>query len=67
MPQRAHGSGRTRRAAHEALDRRILLDALRDAGGNISAVAKALGLRRRSIHQKMRRLGIAPLRDDRVG
>ncbi len=37
-----------------------ILDALREAGGNRSAAARALGIGRRTLYTKMEKLGIRP-------
>jgi len=41
-------------------EREILRAALREHGGNVSSAARALGLHRQSLQQKLRRLGIDP-------
>ena len=38
-----------------------ILDALREAGGNRSAAARALGIGRRTLYTKMEKLGIHPV------
>lgn len=40
-------------------ERRAVAEALRDEGGNVSAAARNLGVSRQSLHQKVRRLGLA--------
>jgi DNA-binding NtrC family response regulator len=43
----------------ENFERTILTAALREHGGNVSRVARALGLHRQNVQQKLRRLGIS--------
>lgn len=51
----------------ERFEKDILSSALREYGGNISQAARALGLHRQNVQQKLRRLGIATadFKDDR--
>jgi len=50
----------------EEFERRFLLQALREHGGNVSATAEAIGMVRQSLQQKLRELGIraAEIGDD---
>jgi DNA-binding NtrC family response regulator len=53
------GRGIDYREARERLERDYLIDALRRSDGNVSAAARLLGLHRRSLYKKMRRLGLS--------
>ena len=44
--------------AVEALERRMIAEALRDSGGNKQKAAQALGLSRQGLIKKLKRLGI---------
>jgi transcriptional regulator of acetoin/glycerol metabolism len=58
----AAGGGAPRlRAWIEQAETWRILDALREAGGNRSAAARALGIGRRTLYTKMERLGIHPV------
>jgi len=46
------------REAREAAEREQILRALEEAGGNVSAAARALGLERTNLHKRMRALGL---------
>ena len=42
----------------DEVERRVIADALRDSGGNIAETARTLGLTRRGLYLKLKRLGI---------
>ena len=44
--------------AVEALERRMIAEALRESGGNKQKAAQALGLSRQGLIKKLKRLGI---------
>ena len=56
----ANGDPLTLRAWLERAEAWRILDALREAGGNRSAAARALGIGRRTLYTKMEKLGIRP-------
>lgn len=56
----ANGDPLTLRAWLERAEAWRILDALRDASGNRSAAARALGIGRRTLYTKMEKLGIRP-------
>jgi len=56
----ANGDALTLRAWLERAEAWRILDALRDASGNRSAAARALGIGRRTLYTKMEKLGIQP-------
>ena len=56
----ANGDALTLRAWLERAEAWRILDALREAGGNRSAAARALGIGRRTLYTKMEKLGIHP-------
>jgi DNA-binding NtrC family response regulator len=56
----ANGDPLTLRAWLERAEAWRILDALREAGGNRSAAARALGIGRRTLYTKMEKLGIHP-------
>ena len=47
-----------RRAAMEAFHRRYLTQALKDAGDNVSAAARNIGIGRTALHRLLKRYGI---------
>jgi DNA-binding NtrC family response regulator len=51
-------AGRTLAAVVEEVERDLIQDALNDASGNISEAARILGLTRRGLYLKLRRLGL---------
>jgi two-component system response regulator HydG len=55
---RAPAGGRTFAARVHEAERSILEEALREAGGNLSAAARTLGLSRQGFHAKLKRLGM---------
>jgi DNA-binding NtrC family response regulator len=55
-----NGDALTLRAWLERAEAWRILDALREAGGNRSAAARALGIGRRTLYTKMEKLGIHP-------
>jgi len=57
----ADGEAPPLRAWLEQAEAWRILDALREAGGNRSAAARALGIGRRTLYTKMERLGIRPV------
>jgi DNA-binding NtrC family response regulator len=57
-PKRARVPGRTLAAAVEEVEREFIQDALNEATGNISEAARTLGLTRRGLYLKLRRLGL---------
>lgn len=60
LPGRYPGAARGRRLTGlERAERQVLLDALRDAGGDREAAARDLGISRATIYRKLKRLGIA--------
>jgi DNA-binding NtrC family response regulator len=61
----AHLPGTSLAAAVDGLEREIIEAALHQSGGNISEAARVLGLTRRGLYLKLRRLGFeaAPLSD----
>jgi DNA-binding NtrC family response regulator len=56
----ANGERVTLRAWLDRAEAWRILDALREAGGNRSAAARALGIGRRTLYTKMEKLGIHP-------
>jgi len=62
LHQRAIADGErvTLRAWLDRAEAWRILDALREAGGNRSAAARALGIGRRTLYTKMEKLGIHP-------
>jgi DNA-binding NtrC family response regulator len=56
----ADGERVTLRAWLDRAEAWRILDALREAGGNRSAAARALGIGRRTLYTKMEKLGIHP-------
>jgi transcriptional regulator of acetoin/glycerol metabolism len=44
--------------AREALELKMIVDALEQTGGNISAAARDLGVQRKTLHRKIELLGI---------
>jgi DNA-binding NtrC family response regulator len=56
----ANGDPLTLRAWLERAEAWRILDALREASGNRSAAARALGIGRRTLYTKMEKLGIQP-------
>ena len=56
----ASGGAPTLRAWLERAEAWRILDALREARGNRSAAARALGIGRRTLYAKMKRFGIQP-------
>jgi DNA-binding NtrC family response regulator len=44
--------------AHDALERNLLMDALKRAGGNRTKAAEILGIHRRTLYYKLERLGL---------
>jgi DNA-binding NtrC family response regulator len=58
-PSRRRGGGDYNRQV-EALEQRLILDALKDAGGSQSAAAKALGLSRTLLIYKLKKFKIDP-------
>ena len=63
----ATGDPLTLRAWRERAELWRILDALREAGGNRSAAARALGIGRRTLYNKMEKLGIHPAWGDPGG
>jgi len=63
LRQRAAATGDplTLRAWLERAEVWRILDALREAGGNRTAAARALGIGRRTLYNKMGKLGIHPV------
>lgn len=59
----ANGDALTLRAWLERAEAWRILDALREASGNRSAAARALGIGRRTLYTKMAKLGIEPAWD----
>jgi DNA-binding NtrC family response regulator len=61
---RASGTGLTRTLpeALEALEREMILDALKSSRGNMAKAARALGISERVMGLRVKRLGIAPKR-----
>jgi DNA-binding NtrC family response regulator len=55
---------RTRRAV-ERIERRAILDALRDAGGNKSRAARELGIDYKTLHLKIKKYQLTPSSDGR--
>ena len=60
------GSASTREAPKnlpdiiDEVERQIIAQALREAGNQVTATAAALGIPRKTLHDKMKRLGLAP-------
>jgi two-component system nitrogen regulation response regulator NtrX len=54
----AHAEGSSLRQARDSAERDHLLRALDEAGWNVSAAARALGLERTNLHKRIRALGL---------
>jgi DNA-binding NtrC family response regulator len=57
-PRRRHSGARTLAAAVEDVERDMIQAALQEATGNISEAARVLGLTRRGLYLKLKRLGL---------
>ena len=57
--ERMHPTKGTLREMMDQVERWILLDALKDHGGNKSATAKTLGITREGLHKKLKGFGIS--------
>ena len=55
----AAGAPSSLREARESAEREQILRALEEAGGNVSAAARALGLERTALHKRLRALGLS--------
>jgi len=65
-PRRARQPGQTLAGAVEQVERELIREALNDADGNISEAARTLGLTRRGLYLKLRRLGLDTRREEEI-
>jgi DNA-binding NtrC family response regulator len=65
--RRTRVAGQTLAAAVEQVERDFIQEALTHAAGNISEAARTLGLTRRGLYLKLRRLGLDTRAEAEVG
>jgi DNA-binding NtrC family response regulator/tetratricopeptide (TPR) repeat protein len=65
-PRRTRVPGQTLAGAVEQVERELIREALSDADGNISEAARTLGLTRRGLYLKLRRLGLDTRREEEI-